>query len=219
MNTPRLSALHKHYNQVAGQSLESLVSLSNNIFAFSMTLLVLEIRLPAHDPIHNDHDLFIALHAMFPHVTTWLMSLLTLGIYWVGQQTQLNHLKHSNLRYAWIQLTFLAFVTAIPFSTRLLNEFIDYRLALLIYWGNIFALGMMVLISWNYSAKKDLLKSSVTKETFNSVNRRIVRAQILYALGAALCLINPYWSIGFIVIVQLNYALTPKIPFICELTA
>lgn len=195
------------------------MSLSNNIFAFAMTLLVLEIRLPAHDPIHNDQDLFMALHTMFPHVTTWLMSVLTLGLYWVGQQTQLNHLKHSNLRYAWIQLTFLAFVTAIPFSTRLLNEFIDYRLALLIYWGNIFALGMLVMASWNYAGKKELLKISVTKETFHSVNRRIIRAQILYAIGASLCLINPYWSIGFIVLVQLNYALTPRIPFICELTA
>lgn len=43
--------------------------------------------------------------------------------------------------------------------------------------------------------------------------RRILIAQGLYALGALLCLINTYWSIGFIVLVQLNYAIAPRIPW------
>lgn len=36
-------------------------------------------------------------------------------------------------------------------------------------------------------------------------------AQSLYALGAALCVVNTYWSIAFIVLVQLNYAVAPRI--------
>lgn len=37
-------------------------------------------------------------------------------------------------------------------------------------------------------------------------------AQTLYAFGAFLCVFNTYWSIGFIVLVQLNFAIAPKIP-------
>ena len=44
-----------------------------------------------------------------------------------------------------------------------------------------------------------------------SVERRIVIAQALYAFGAMLCLFSTYWSIGFIVIVQLNYVIGPRI--------
>jgi hypothetical protein len=35
---------------------------------------------------------------------------------------------------------------------------------------------------------------------------RIVRAQLLYAFGAALCVFSTYASMAFIVAVQLNYA-------------
>ncbi|HEY8871013.1 MAG TPA: hypothetical protein VIM30_16720 [Candidatus Limnocylindrales bacterium] len=32
------------------------------------------------------------------------------------------------------------------------------------------------------------------------------------AFGTALCVVNTYWSIGFIVLVQLNYAIAPRLP-------
>lgn len=37
--------------------------------------------------------------------------------------------------------------------------------------------------------------------------RRILMAQSLYAFGALLGVVNTYWSIAFIVIVQLGYAI------------
>jgi hypothetical protein len=43
-----------------------------------------------------------------------------------------------------------------------------------------------------------------------STIRRILIAQSLYAFGALLCIFNTYWSIGFIVLVQLNYAIAPR---------
>jgi hypothetical protein len=39
---------------------------------------------------------------------------------------------------------------------------------------------------------------------------RIIVAQSLYAFGAALCLFSTYLSIGFIVLIQLNYAIAPR---------
>jgi len=49
------------------------------------------------------------------------------------------------------------------------------------------------------------------------VERRIVVAQGLYALGACLCFFNTYLSIAFIVLVQLNFALAPRLPFLSEI--
>jgi hypothetical protein len=37
-----------------------------------------------------------------------------------------------------------------------------------------------------------------------------VIARALYALGALLSVLNTYWNIGFIVLVQLNYAIAPR---------
>jgi hypothetical protein len=38
----------------------------------------------------------------------------------------------------------------------------------------------------------------------------VLIAQSLYAFGALLCIMSNYLSIGFIVLVQLNYAIAPK---------
>jgi hypothetical protein len=43
-----------------------------------------------------------------------------------------------------------------------------------------------------------------------AIRRRIVVAQSLYAFGALLCIFSTYWSIGVIVLVQLNYAFAPR---------
>jgi len=49
------------------------------------------------------------------------------------------------------------------------------------------------------------------------MERRIVVAQALYAFGAGLCVINTYVSIGFIVLVQLCFAIAPRLPFVSEI--
>lgn len=46
----------------------------------------------------------------------------------------------------------------------------------------------------------------------SAIKRRILVAQGLYAFGALLCAVSTRWSIAFIVIVQINYALAPHLP-------
>ena len=92
------------------------------------------------------------------------MSFLTLGIFWVGQQTQLNHFASSDRNLAWIQLAFLLAVTLMPFSTGLLSAFITYRLALVVYWLNIFLLGTVLYVSLKYASRAGLLKEDITAE-------------------------------------------------------
>ncbi len=199
------------YNQIAGQSVGRLASLSDGIFAVAMTLLVLDLRAPAAAGIRTEHDLWLALVALLPQVIMFAMSFMTLGIFWVGQQTQLNHLVRGDRHLAWIHIAFLFAVSMMPFSTKLLAEFIAYRLALFLYWGNILALGAVLYASWRYAVRAGLVKDDLPAEVSTAIERRILIAQTLYAFGALLCLISTYLSIGFIVLVQLNYVVAPRI--------
>jgi uncharacterized membrane protein len=140
------------------------------------------------------------------------MSVLTLGIFWVGQQTQLNNLKRSDRGLSWIHIAFLGVVSLIPFSTALLAEFTAYRMALVVYWLNILVIGATLYFSWTCAVSKGLVKSDIPHEVPVAIQRRILIGQSLYAFGALLCVFNPYWSIAFIVVVQLNYALAPHLP-------
>ncbi|MGD0214785.1 MAG: TMEM175 family protein [Terriglobales bacterium] len=198
------------YNRIAGQSVERLAALSDGIFAFAMTLLVLDLRVPALEAIHSEHDLWQGLTALSPRLVMYMMSFLTLGIFWVGQQTQLNHLERSDRSLSWIHIAFLFFVSITPFSTALLAEFTVYRIALVTYWLNIFCLGFALYLSWGCATRLGLVKSDIGPEVPAAVCRRIVIAQALYAFGALLCIINTHWSIAFIVLVQLYYAVAPR---------
>jgi uncharacterized membrane protein len=151
-----------------------------------------------------------ALCALGPQWLTYGMSFLTLGIFWAGQQTQLNHIGEGTRDLTWIHLGFLFSITLMPLSTRLLAEFITYRLALGLYWLNIFVPGAMLYWSWAYATHAELIKQDTPGEVRGSICRRIVIAQSLYAAGAALCFINTWVSIAAIVLVQLNYAIAPR---------
>ena len=197
------------YNRLAGTGLERLTALSDGVFAFAMTLLVLDIRIPKLDSVHSEHDLWLAVLALGPRFVMYLMSFLTLGIFWVGQQTQLNHVARSDRDYAWLHIVFLATIGLVPFSTALLAEYITYRTALLIYWFNIFLLGAEVLAGWTYAVRRKLIKDDAPKELSRAMYGRVIIAQLLYGFGAALCVFDTFWSIGFIVAVQLYYAFAP----------
>ncbi len=200
------------YNRIAGQNVERLAALSDGIFAVAMTLLVLDLHVPVASAIHSEHDLWRALVALAPRLAMYLMSFLTLGIFWMGQQTQLNHLARSDRDLTWIHIAFLFAVTITPFSTMLLAEYPHYRVALLAYWFNILLLGVVLYGSWGCAIRKGLVKGDIPAEAPAAICRRIKIAQSLYALGALLCIISTYWSIALILLVQLNYAIAPRIP-------
>jgi len=204
--------VNSSYNRIAGQSVERLAALSDGIFAVAMTLLVLDLHVPVREAVHDSRGLAAALLALAPQFVAYLMSFITLGIFWIGQQTQLNHLERSDRRLSWIHLVFLFAVAVMPFSTRLLAEFITYRVALICYWANILLLGATLYFTWTCAMGNGLVKSDLPAEVGAAIKHRIVIAQSLYALGALLCVFSTYWSIGFIVAVQLNYAIAPRWP-------
>jgi len=200
------------YNRIAGQNLDRITALSDGVFSVAMTLLVLDLRAPAAEAIHSEQDLLHALLPLLPRLVTYLMSFLTLGIFWFGQQVQLDRLSRSGRDLAWIHVGFLCAVTLVPFSTALLAEFINYRVALVVYWGNILLLGLLLLWTWREAVRAKLVREDTSPEVVAAICRRILIAQSLYAFGAALCLIDTYWSIAFIVLVQLNYVVAPPWP-------
>jgi len=200
------------FNRIAGQSLDRMAALSDGLFAIAMTLIVLEIRVPPESTVESEADLGRALLALSPRILMYLMSFLTLGIFWVGQQAQLNYLARSDRDLTWIHIAFLAGVATMPFSTTLLAEFITYRTAMMIYWINLVLLGATLYWSWHHARRAGLIKPDAPSHVDQSIEKRIVIAQALYAFGMLLCMASTYLSIAFIFLVQLYYAIAPRLP-------
>ena len=202
------------YNQVAGTNLGRLEAISDGIFAVGMTLLVLGLAVPAVNAVRSDSDLILQLRDLLPALVTYFMSFLTLGIFWVGQQTQLSEVRRANRAYTWIHLIFLLAVTMVPFTTQLLARFHGLHVALFVYWLNILVLGTVLLVGSEYAARAGLFPAERSANLLRLVRRRVYGAQILYLLGLLLSVFGTGWSIAFIVAIQLNFAFAPPIPLL-----
>ena len=108
-------------------------------------------------------------------------------------------------------------VTVLPFSTRLLADFLTYRAAFLIYWANVLLLGACLYATWAYAEWADLIQEEAHGDISRAVKRRIVLAQSLYAIGALLGLVNVTLGITLILLIQLNYAIGPRLPILSRL--
>ena len=117
--------MQTHYNSLAGGEVGRIAALSDGLFAIAATILVLDFHTPEPADIHSEAEFLRALAASAPRLLPWLLSLLTLGIFWLGQQTQLSQLARSNRDLTWLHFLFLAIVTVLPFSTQAARRFPD----------------------------------------------------------------------------------------------
>ena len=138
---------------------------------------------------------------------------MTLGIFWVGQHTQLQQLERSDRDFAWASYLFLAAISALPFSTRVLAEFFDFRVALGLYWANILLCGATIYLTWRVAVARKLTRPDMSAGTDLAIRRRIEIAQALYFVGMLLGLVHTLIGVGFIIAVQLNYAVAPFRPW------
>ena len=181
-----------------------------------MTLLVLGLVVPTVNGFTTtEGELWDALRKLAPNLLVYTMSFMTLGIFWLGQGTQLGQLGRSNRNYVWMHLVFLFAVTMLPFSTLLLAHYYFLKVALVEYWLNIVLLGSALLVALEYGIRAHLFRAEDTHDLTVLMRGRILIAQSLYAGATLLCVIFPTWvSIALIVLIQLNYVLAPRLPIL-----
>ena len=68
----------------SGLSKHRIEALTDGIYAVAMTLLVIELKLPAHELIHSQADLINAVGHLLPKFIAWLISFLVLSLFWLG---------------------------------------------------------------------------------------------------------------------------------------
>lgn len=194
------------YNQIAGQSTERIIAISDGVFAVALTLLVLEIKVPFLEELKSERELIEAFIPLFPKFLVYFLAFMTAGIFWMGHSAQYTCIEKSDRNLNWINLLFLLFVTMLPFSTAFLGDYIEFKFPIGIYWFNIFAMGLLLYFNWHYACKRGFVSEEMISKMDYGIKRRIIVAQSLYLFGALLCFINPIVSISFIIVVQLNYA-------------
>lgn len=119
-------------------------ALTDGIFAFAMTLLVLDIRLPLDLPIQNSGELLAALHALEPQYIAYLISFFVLAAQWRAR-IELRRVEEVSERVLSWSLVYLFFITSVPFSTNVVGRYGHLAPAIWLYAANLVVVAVLSL--------------------------------------------------------------------------
>jgi uncharacterized membrane protein len=197
------------YNALSGRSVERLLTLVDGVFAVAMTLLVLDLRLPAAE-VTTNRALLSSLADLGPQLAAYALSFTMLGTFWLAVHTVLAQARGSDRTLAWSVLTFLFFVTTLPFAASTLADHVHLALAVGLYWLNLLMLGVTLGWQTQHLAASELATDGAA---LRLVRRRLVFAQSLYAVAALLCFVSPVAAILGLAVVQLFFMVSPRLPW------
>lgn len=131
---------------------DRLRALADGVFAIAMTLLVLELTVPA--VAGEAGGVGKALAEMWPEFLMYALSFLVLGVYWL-----MHHMIYELvLRYdgtlVWLNVLYLLFAALMPFCTALIGEHGATTVTTLLYAADMLVLFVIGWTTWIYSTSR-----------------------------------------------------------------
>jgi uncharacterized membrane protein len=140
-------------------------ALSDGIFAFAMTLLVLDLQFP-DAAASSGVPLATLLFGQTPRFFNFFLSFTLLAVFWVIHNQQFHHIKRTDKPHLWINIGLLAFIVLIPFSASLEGDFEGQMLSELVFAANMFMVGVFFLINWAYAVVGRRFTDQALEEKF-----------------------------------------------------
>jgi len=174
------------------ESIERIALFSDAVFAISITLLSLDLVLPAGTTQANlpDH-----LRALWPKYEAFAFTFLLIGLRWLTHLVQFRFITYYDDPLLGLNLALLAVVAFLPFPSRVLAEYPDSRAASALYLGSMAFAGLLSTLLWVHAC---WIGHLVEDERLNTVARlnllgRWIALPILF--GIALIFIFAFASL------------------------
>lgn len=120
-------------------------ALTDGLFAITMTLLAIEIKLPEHFQPKDVHQLNHELLELARSGIAFFISFFVLGIRWMNLARLMHGLEHVSRSFAWWSLLHLFLTACIPFSTMLVGRYNEFPISVWIYGANMTAAGLVAM--------------------------------------------------------------------------
>jgi uncharacterized membrane protein len=101
-----------------------LEALCDGVFAIAMTLLILDVRLPATESIAGTAELWRALQRLGPSACAFVLSFAIILITWMNHHATLKLVNGSSASFIYANGFLLLTVVSLPFPTGLLGTFV-----------------------------------------------------------------------------------------------
>jgi len=172
-----------------------LEAFSDGVFAIALTLLIIDIKIPATERINNTADFWLALKHIAPSIYAFILSFIIILITWVNHHNSLKLANKTSATFIYANGLLLLSVVFMPFPTSLMGEYIftDHAAPAVILYDAVIAIQAIGWILISSTALKNKLGKN------EKANKEIRRggnfgyfAFILYSLCAIIAIWFPF---------------------------
>ena len=193
-------------------SFERILFFSDAVFAISITLLILEIKVPPIQPEFSELGLGFSLLQMAPKIVGFLVSFFLIGQTWIEHHRICSFLGEYRSGMLWRNLWLLLFVVFLPFATGLLSEYFFSRVAVCVYACSFAGLGLAKVSFWHHAVHKKLLAKDIDATEAARISRRVWATPITSSIVVA-------GTVAAIPFAYCGFAFIPLVAYLLDRTA
>lgn len=171
-----------------------LEGLSDRIFGFAMTFLVITLILGGWDStMVFGPEAFQTLLIAF---IGWVLGFVIMGAFWLDHHIQYQPIEKIDGIFVWLNLIMLMFVTLLPVSISFAKHYDQPILGRQIFYANILAIGLFMLLQWIYATTGHrLVKPTLKKIEIKKIGYSISTIPVVSAIALFFALVG-YWGGG-----------------------
>lgn len=191
---------------------EHVISFSDAVFAFAITLMALSIDIPDLPSDLTQAELVDKLYGLFPQFESYIISFAVIAIFWVSYHQVFNHIKGSHIIMVYLNLLFLLLITLLSLSTSLVINYGGYHIPYIIYsFMVILTSSLLAMIWWHATKDKLLIDKNLHSLYIKSVMINLISIPLVFTISIIISFVNLDIAEYFwLVIAPLNIAIKQK---------
>ncbi len=176
-------------DEAADEGIGRILALSDGVFAIALTLLILEIAIPATT---SDDDLGQALLGLWPRYLAYLLSFLVIARFWVIHHQTFRLIVRDNATLVWLNFVLLLFIAFLPFPTAVLGSHEGAPAAAVLYAVALcLTSGSSAGYLWYASGRSNLMRD-VGRARRRAMRARSMSGPVFFALTVPVAAFAPY---------------------------
>ncbi|MDW3631531.1 MAG: TMEM175 family protein [Nitrososphaeraceae archaeon] len=191
---------------------EHVISFSDAIFAFAITLMALSIDIPDLPSNLTQSELLDKLYDLFPQFESYIISFAVIAIFWVSYHQVFNHIKGSHIIMVYLNLLFLLLITLLSLSTSLVINYGGYHIPYIIYSIMVILTSSLLALIWWHATKDNLLIDKNLHQFYiKGVMINLISIPLVFTVSIIISFVNLDIAEYFwLVIAPLNIAIKQK---------
>jgi len=166
------------------------VSFSDAIFAFSITIVLLSIQVPRLPISATESDLVRVLWRLLPSFESYAISFAVIGIYWVLYHKVFNRITGSHPLIIGFNLVFLFFITLISLFTVLNINYGSFHLVFILYSLILALTGSTLTIIWSIAIKTKSIQGDMTPSLMKLFLLNSITPPIIFLISMGISLLS-----------------------------